>query len=537
MFKFSISFHSTTTDNNNTRKKKKGCIYVYIVPATKNKTSPPPPPPPIEAPPKPTKLCRILVLGDRFVGKSSLVQLYVHQAYCSFPSSCGNDAHSQKQEGHDSNTKPKRQDEATQNIHITNMEYTKKDVSLYHSFETQNETSDDEQVCVRVQIWDITSSSLSSFVQHKKNRMQSENVQNEQQQQYDADEEDGIFVDAVQDDDCHNDMFATNVNSNTTAPTTIDAATTATTTKFDELFEKTSGILLVCTLFPSSIIEDDNMTTSAITAQGIYQHVECTIKKWMNFLQETRTRITQSQQHNYNNRGKKQPNTNTNDDDDSNRDEKECIIPPVTLLFSKSDLFYNRHHFQMSSPLDYIHLGSNIQSLCQKWNIRDWYFGSCCFPPSSMVPLLTSLSLSPSLNRFISNVSLQQQWCKDIMSCNDAFTSIVKRYLTSVDSSGGKEGNGQSMKNCGKNGNNIIDDNNFVSQQQVKTIRATQQEGIASIAIQNSPCSSHYTELSSSTKILSTAARVPAQSSTALPLSITTPIVEAHAVSIQDMDY
>ena len=127
------------------------------------------PSPPRSRPMKPSKLCKIAVLGDVNSGKSSLIQKFVHREYATKATSTrsnngspennraansNNDGYSAASSLHDTSlgtnllSLPSTLRTAVNTLDSSgeSYEYSKKDVTLYH---------DGHEICVRVQLWDV----------------------------------------------------------------------------------------------------------------------------------------------------------------------------------------------------------------------------------------------------------------------------------------------------------------------------------------------------------------------------------------------
>lgn len=75
-------YRSTTTCLPHEQHVDDSCYRVRIFPGPiSSSSSTPPPPPPSSLPPKPSHLCKIAVVGDALVGKSSIVQKLIHRHY------------------------------------------------------------------------------------------------------------------------------------------------------------------------------------------------------------------------------------------------------------------------------------------------------------------------------------------------------------------------------------------------------------------------------------------------------------------------
>ena len=138
---------------------------IRVLPSSQYPHGAPLPSPPQSMPIKPSKLCKIAVLGDVKSGKSSLIQKFVHREYATTRSNNGspennkaansnNDGYSAASSLHDTSLGTNllslpstlRTGMNTLDSSGESYEYSKKDVTLYH---------DDQEVCVRVQLWDV----------------------------------------------------------------------------------------------------------------------------------------------------------------------------------------------------------------------------------------------------------------------------------------------------------------------------------------------------------------------------------------------
>lgn len=98
-------------------------------------TSVPPPLPPHEAPPVPSELLSVVVMGDPQCGKTSLVRRFIHRTAL-------HECHTKKNA---SGQQPQRKKQGT--THSWTMDYYRKDVAFWSTENTAK--------CIRIQLWDV----------------------------------------------------------------------------------------------------------------------------------------------------------------------------------------------------------------------------------------------------------------------------------------------------------------------------------------------------------------------------------------------
>jgi hypothetical protein len=123
-----------------------------------------PPPPPSNAPPKPSHLCKIAVIGESGSGKSSVVNKFARRQFADVPDVNSSDVGVGK-EGPQCDASAVSIGTSIDPSYLTTeskqhsmADYCKKDVTIWHGSEDDLQ----QEICIRVQVWDMNLSSSAT---------------------------------------------------------------------------------------------------------------------------------------------------------------------------------------------------------------------------------------------------------------------------------------------------------------------------------------------------------------------------------------
>ena len=297
-------------------------------------TPPPPPPPPTTPPPKPTHLCKIAILGNANVGKSSLVQKFIYRRYANTTTSGETDLLNVNNTNGESSTTTFNSlgtsntfgGSSALTTEPTLADYYKKDVTIWYNDNDQNDIQipqDQEKkstVCIRVQCWDM-------------------NIQ--RQQQYDQQQ--------INDDLTTTDNDVQSVQSSTITASPRNANINA---SLLPLLKRINGLIIVCKcpLPPSNNVSSNASYVSYASKLSCKDDsdwmeldlLEQEMQQWIAFMKDH------------------QEEEGTNDDKQLNR-------PLIYVVLSCADLAVVGY-----SPREWMQLSMRMQEICHSYGISSW---------------------------------------------------------------------------------------------------------------------------------------------------------------------
>ncbi|KAL9185135.1 hypothetical protein ACHAXT_002912 [Thalassiosira profunda] len=284
---------------------------VRVLPGSALQISTPPPPPPTP-PPKPSALVKIAVVGDACSGKTALVHRFIHRRYAN----AGDGGGGEIGEGDAYGAASAASNSLTSlgasygGLDASLAEYHKKDITIYYKRQRpQSIETDQEAVCVRVQIWDMN---------------------------------------------MHQRLGTCLGNDEHDAASVTSASSALHTPGFDAnikpllpLLKRINGVAVVCRC-PHSLVESISTSSNADASYvSHFSNASCggwpeldfleeKIRRWVSFLDEQL----------------------------NHRDEKR---PSIVVLLSCADLVLGGY-----SPREWMQLLERMQTICKEYEIASW---------------------------------------------------------------------------------------------------------------------------------------------------------------------
>ena len=339
----------------------------------------PPPPPPQHAPPKPSHLCKLAVVGDAYCGKSALIQKFIHRRYACDDEETDDVNHSNGNASATSNSIGTSLGTTSYDgLEPTLAAYQKKDITILSQYSKPNQEvganshgsggEDDvppEQaaVCVRVQLYDVN---IPQHLVHGKS-------------------------------DSDNISLSHSIQSESSC-----ARHTWDIKPLLPFLKRTNGILIACrcpispsSSFSRSSIASYNSHTSDISSSEWpdLDALEQQIFRWKTFLNDTLgTEETQ----------------------------KRSIL----ILLTCADLAIAGF-----SPKEWVRLSTKMQGICAEYNIDSWKIGTCMDTSKDHIVEETySQSQTPTMLQ-----KMMHQQRDTLMDLEDAiegaFIDMINMYL------------------------------------------------------------------------------------------------------------
>ena len=339
--------------------------------------STPPPPPPTTPPPKPTHLCKIAILGNANVGKSSLVQKFIHRRYANSTSIGETDLLNVNNTNGESSTTTFNSlgtsntfGGSTLTTEQTLADYYKKDVTIWYNDNDQDQVKK-STVCIRVQCWDM-------------------NIQQPHDQQ--------IIDDLITTD---NDVQSVQSSTITTSPRNANI-----NASLLPLLKRIIGLIIVCKCpLPSS----SNNVSSNASYVSYASNLSCKDDNdWMELdllEQEIKHWITFMKDH----------------QEEEGTNNKQHNRPLMYVILSCADLAVAGY-----SPREWMQLSIRMQEICHNYGISSWKI-STCMDTTSSSDNEEQIRQSKILQRMMTQ---QKQILEDMEDGIEAsFIEIISMYL------------------------------------------------------------------------------------------------------------
>jgi len=344
-------------------------------------TTKPPPPPPTTPPPKPTHLCKIAILGNANVGKSSLVQKFINRRYANTTTSVGEtdllnvnntNGESSTTTFNSLGTSNTFGFSATLNAEPTLADYHKKDVTIRHDNDQHDIQIPQDQVkksavCIRVQCWDM----------------------NIQQQQYDQ---------QITDDLTDNDVQSVQSSTITTFPRNANI------TSLLPLLMRINGLIIVCRcpLPPSNNVSSNasyvsyasNLSCKDDSDWMELDFLEQEIQQWIGFMK---------------------------DHQEEGTNNKQLNRPLMYVVLTCADMAVVGY-----SPREWMQLSIRMQEICHNYGISSWKI-STSMDTTSSSDNEEQIRQSKILQRMMTQ---QKQILEDMEDGIEAsFIELISMYL------------------------------------------------------------------------------------------------------------
>jgi len=348
----------------------------------------PPPPPPTTPPPKPTHLCKIAILGNANVGKSSLVQKFINRRYANSISAGETDLLNVNNTNGESSTTTFNSLGTSNTFggsalttETTLADYYKKDVTIWYNDKNdiqilpQEDQVKKSTVCIRVQCWDM-------------------NIQQHDQQQ--------IIDDLTTTD---NDIQSIQSSIITTSPRNANVASLL------PLLKRINGLIIVCRcpLPPSS-----NNVSSNASYVSYASNLSCKDDSdWMelDFLeQEIQQWITFMKDH----------------QEEEGTNNKQHNRPLVYVVLSCADLAVVGY-----SPREWMQLSIRMQEICHNHGISSWKISTSMDTTSSSDNGVEQQQQSLRQSKILQRMMTQQKQILEDMEdgIEASYIELISLYL------------------------------------------------------------------------------------------------------------
>ena len=412
----------------------------------------PPPEPPTSPPPDPTEIVRLVVLGDRRVGKSRVVQKFVSRRYCN-PNDDGGDEdgtlhtdaadsrsvrsgrshkshHSSRSHRSEKSHRRRHRDRdgagrhrkttatsssrypmSPDGSHVSGRSADSR--GRHHHNDGEIELIKAEYHKKDVTMWLPTASALPSAQadasKATKKRSALRKVSANHSSSYAADDRRGNgkadFSKDEQDQVCarvqvwdatgQDSAPLEDVENDGAQDPTQKASIISTDSKWSQIFRNAAGAVIVCTLGEGDGSGSCGMTDQYVDRQAIMDKLERRIRRWLALVDAFAS-----------------SSANGGHSEHSNEANAAHRIP-VTLILNKSDQISN-----VLSSSDWVRVGAQMERLCEGLGIDGGWYTSTCLPPESGDVAQDSSSSTSS-----------GSWNEDHDGAEMAFLSLIRSNL------------------------------------------------------------------------------------------------------------
>jgi len=359
-------------------------------------TTKPPPPPPTTPPPKPTHLCKIAILGNANVGKSSLVQKFINRRYANSNSVGETDLLNVNNNTNGESSTTTFNSLGTSNTfgggsalttEPTLADYYKKDVTIWYNDNDNDIQIPQDQgkkptVCIRVQCWDM----------------------NIQQSQYEQQQQ-------IIDDLTDNDVQSVQSSTITTSPRNANI-----NASLLPLLKRINGLIIVCKcpLPPSNNISSTSSYVSYASNLSCKDDsdwmeldlLEQEIKQWITFMKDHQ--------------------------EEEGTNNKQLNRPLMYVVLSCADLAVAGY-----SPREWMQLSMRMQEICHNYGISSWKISTSMDTTSSSDNGVEQQQQSLRQSKILQRMMTQQKQILEDMEdgIEASFIELISLYLQQQQSS------------------------------------------------------------------------------------------------------